>query len=170
MRTRYKPTTLPIGSISSGTMREVDLIPSYLDAADSIRLTAAERKQVQGIRKEFDGLPLDDADWTDEQQEQVGYMLEELSDILSSHTPDFCYFGSHPGDGADYGVWPVLDEDMEDNGVFRSSFNPGDSGAGEERQRAFEAGASHWLHVNDHGNATLYRRAGNRWIEVWSIV
>jgi hypothetical protein len=29
---------------------------------------------------------------------------------------------------------------------------------------------THWLHANDHGNATLYRRAGRRWIEVWAVV
>jgi hypothetical protein len=26
------------------------------------------------------------------------------------------------------------------------------------------------MSVTDHGNVTLYRRSGRRWIEVWSVV
>lgn len=32
-------------------------------------------------------------------------VLEEVTDKLNEHAPEGWYFGSHPGDGSDFGFW-----------------------------------------------------------------
>src|SRR5690606_2062861 len=48
-----RSTTLPLGVISEGTLRPEDLIPAYLDALDGIRLTKAERGNLNRVRGEW---------------------------------------------------------------------------------------------------------------------
>jgi len=151
-------------------MRPEDLIPAFLDAAEELRLSREDRKVVRLLRAELAYLeahppaidPFDD----------MGDRLSDLFDLLDRYTPDYCYFGAHPGDGADYGVWIVEDllQDTRQGGydgcVFRADTPPYPVGALADLPFDY----SHWLHVNDHGNCTLYRRAGRRWVECWSVV
>jgi hypothetical protein len=45
----------------------------------------------------------EDHAWWD--SDDVMYLLEDLFDALNDHAPIGCYFGSHPGDGSDFGYW-----------------------------------------------------------------
>ena len=96
------------GSVSCGTMREEDLIPcfeSVLDGADV---------DYSGNRPECVDALLEGEELTDKEREEVGYYLNEtLFDLMNDIAPPNCYFGSHPGDGCDYGFWRE-DEDTED--------------------------------------------------------
>lgn len=163
---RRKPTTLSIGTISEGTLRPEDLIPAYLSALDGLRLTKAERATVREIRRKElgDGTPTNDSQMGD--SDELGYDVDELTQILESHVPDYCYFGTTEGDGACFGVW------VDHDSVASEVQSYGHRGLYSTQEEVLQAhpDSSHVMEVNDHGNATLYRRAGNRWIEVWSVV
>ena len=161
-----KKTVLELGSYSSGTMREEDLIPTFLFACRGLRMSRADRKTVTEIRRSEAK-----ADYY-ENELLASEDLQTLFDILNNYTPNYCYFGAHPGDGADYGVWVVedlLDDTRQgsyDGMVFRG--NREDCPRTMRDTNRFD----YCLEVNDHSNATLYRRVGkrNQWREVWSIV
>lgn len=85
------PTPQP-GSVSHGTLRPEDLIPTFLQYVEEFAP---------------DQIP-ENAFFTD--TEDDNWLLEELFCILEGISPPGHYFGSHPGDGADYGWWPFDEE------------------------------------------------------------
>lgn len=170
MRRRSKPTTLPIGSISSGTLRMEDLIPALVGALEGLRLTREERKTLADVRRASEhadrviSSEAEGEDCVDYWQNDAADDYDALTQIADAHCPDYCYFGSTAGDGAEIGVWPSWDglRDAEHDRTLTRV-----DGA---LPIPFSRHITHALQVNDHGNATLYRRAGRRWLEVWSIV
>lgn len=149
-----KPTTLGFGSVSSGTMRAQDLIPSFLSEAEALHLSAAERKEVRAIRARAD------ADGYYDNEDPDGD-LESLFDVLGNHCPDYAYFGAHPGDGSDYGVWlsDEWQERMREDDVLDIS--------NAEVPTGYTGLA---LSVSDHGNPTLYRVVRGKQTILWSLV
>jgi hypothetical protein len=155
------------GSVSHGTTRPEDLIPTFLDVLDDLRLTRADRNKVRKLRSEWNACTDDEfckvhksADGV-ECGDQIGYLLnEELFDLLNAYAPPYFYFGAHESDGADYGFWlseDSLSEDERDGQVWR---DPDDG-------TRMPAEASYRLVVSDHGNMTLYTRRDR---EVWGLV
>jgi hypothetical protein len=141
-------------------MRECDLIPAFLDVADSLRLSKADRATVRDIAKRLNADNYYDSDDSADD-------CSDLFDLLGNYCPAYTYFGAHEGDGADYGVW-VSFESLEDdarNGGSIYKIN-----AGEDFPKPNTTIADYLMVVTDHGNVTLYRKAGNRWIEEWSCV
>lgn len=174
-RTRTKPTVLPLGTISEGTLRPEDLIPAYLDAIADIRVTRRERCIADGIRLETRFPTFYEPDGDTGSHDNLDHAIERLTEILESHVPDYCYFGTLEGDGACFGVWvsdEVLTPGARVDDLIRSEYSPSQwrEMCGRPGQPAEDHGCTYYLQVNDHGNATLYRRAGNRWVEVWSVV
>jgi hypothetical protein len=147
-----------IGSVSSGTMRKRDLISTFLLEAKFLRLTKDERKEVRHIDRRFThaSINTDDAYWQDEISD---FDLEELFSVLNAHSLPYFSFGSHEGDGADYGWWlpSSFDEDFDGLRVSDTSEVP----------RGYTGEV---LHVNDHGNITLYSYSRGRSREVWGVV
>jgi hypothetical protein len=96
-----------IGSVISATLREQDLIPAFegvLDIAD------VEYDRPASVDK----LLLSQA-LTDEEMEEVGFYLNEtLFDLLNEIAPEGTFFGSHPGDGTDFGFWENEEDDDEE--------------------------------------------------------
>jgi hypothetical protein len=82
------------GSISSGTMRPEDLIPTFADTLKELDTDGA----YSDLIKEVGTLTKYDTDEAD-------FILSDLFDALDALAPAGCYFGAHPGDGADYGFW-----------------------------------------------------------------
>ena len=93
-----------VGSVISGTMRPADLIPAFFDVLHAYDPEAADR--VAQDWAEFLGEDVDPNIWQQD-SEATDWLLEALFDTLDVIAPAGYYFGSHPGDGSDYGVWPV---------------------------------------------------------------
>lgn len=178
-----KPTTLELGTISHGTMRVQDTMPALLSALDGIRLSAKDRRTCDDVQQCLDEwIAADDKATDSDNPADADYLMlaahishlememnETLIPLAQEYVPDYCGIGSHPGDGSDLGVW-VCDELLDDTTqgsydgyCFRSTESPWPS-------PGLSLDHSHWLQINDHGNATLYRRSGSRWTECWSIV
>lgn len=98
------------GTISHGTMRYVDLIPTfveYLRAYDATHdvLTDDENERIIRAVSNYDN----DLDLMERHGGSVTYLLDALFDAMNDLAPDGYYFGAHPGDGSDYGFWAVDD-------------------------------------------------------------
>ena len=142
-----------IGSVSHGTMREEDLIPSFIWELEQMKpLHRDHRANLKEIRANMETEGYFDS-------EDAGYDLESLFNMLEAYALPYFYFGSHPGDGSDYGFW--LSEGFEDEfeGLKVSDLS--------EVPTSFTGEV---LLVNDHGNMSLYAYSRGRGREIWAIV
>jgi hypothetical protein len=153
MSSQYKNFKRNLGTVSHGTMREEDLIPTFIEEFNrqSPRLrshrTTVSRINKASQRKGYFN--------TDEPIED----LNILFDILDHYTLPGFYFGSHPGDGSDYGYWLIDSFQEEFDGLEVSDLSEVPTGYSGEV-----------LHVNDHGNMSLYYYSRGKGTEVWGIV
>lgn len=89
-----------VGTVISCTMRPEDLIPAFFGELRQLAPQKAnEIYRGHGCIDANDGYDSEEADW----------LLSDLFDALDECSPEGCYFGAHPGDGCDYGFWPVED-------------------------------------------------------------
>ena len=79
-------------TISHGTMRPEDLIPKFLEVLEELN------PEISESAKRWNELAI---------QEVQSQFLSELFDLLNEEAPEGFYFGSHPGDGSDYGFWQM---------------------------------------------------------------
>ena len=97
------------GTVIHGTMRVQDLIPAFLDTLAEVWPEAYAGYMVCP----FGPVPAyvedegDDSEWWD--GDDAKGLLDSLFDQLNEAAPDGYYFGSHPGDGSDYGFWAFED-------------------------------------------------------------
>jgi hypothetical protein len=151
-------TKVQIGTVSHGTMLEEDLIPRFADLLEEL---APDSKLIQEARD----LPWDEENdcYAQDDDGTPGEVLHELFDALGNHAPDYCYLGANEGDGSDYGFWvswESLEEAMFDGDVVKVA----------DLSDVTEGYTGMVLHVNDHGNSTLYSVDKGQLSEVWSIV
>lgn len=144
-----KTTKTPtIGTVISGTMNPKDLIPAFLRGLDHFGsahlpdlndspLCALLDRNFQWIEEESSDL---DAIEKYLSGKDCQWDLEALFDALDDLAPEYSYFGTHEGDGSDYGFWPDF-ECIERELPTASGVEEG-----------------YWYDVNDHGNTTLYER------------
>lgn len=136
--TRHHYTPAP-GSISHGTLRTEDLLNEFCSVLDAIlvdRRHADHRALLQ------------EAEAADPESGHAADLVDELQDALDHWAPEYCRFGAHEGDGADFGFWPVM-EQIEELPQF-DNYDPPSDFVGDFRV------------VTDHGNVTVRRRFGNR--------
>jgi hypothetical protein len=107
-------TVAEAGSISTGTMNVNDLVPTFLSELDVLRERRSLGPDANPLKHGREDIWLgeierrvathgDDYNTTD----ASAYDLEELFDLLEEFAPAGHYFGSHEGDGADFGFWPL---------------------------------------------------------------
>ncbi len=102
-----------IGTISHGTMRNEDLIPTFMAEIERLDLEQAKKIRENEENKDiFDWLE------NEEKTEEPEYasdpmawirlriFVNDLFDVLNEYAPEYCYFGATEGDGSDYGFWP----------------------------------------------------------------
>tara|TARA_R100000655_G_scaffold80270_1_gene119691 strand:- start:5681 stop:5983 length:303 start_codon:yes stop_codon:yes gene_type:complete len=93
-------------TISHGTMRSEDLIPKFLEVLEELNPKVAESAK---SRFEIDVVRLQQ--WNElAVQETQSQFLSELFDLLDQEAPEGFYFGSHIGNGSDYGFWQLEEE------------------------------------------------------------
>ena len=114
--------TPTIGTVIHGTMNPRDLIPAFIQEINALG----------GSMPSFADSPINDlmdadCSWLEAkadaveaylESEEAYWDLEELFGALDEMSPEFAYFGAHPGDGSDYGFWPFDDEWEEDFRLF----------------------------------------------------
>ena len=154
MRTNYKKN---IGTVSCATMRTQDLIPAFVDELRSMRpLHRSHRAELREIeaRMAQDG-------YFDSEDADID-LNEFLFDVLNEYAMPYFYFGSHPGDGCDYGYWlsEEWEEQLEENGGMKVADLA-------EVPKGFTGDVAQ---VSDHGNLTMYRYSRGRARELWAIV
>lgn len=97
--------------VSEGTLNPRDLIPRFLAVARHLAEEAAAgdiEAKLSEIHRRIEGLDADAEYWD---SEEAGWDLERLFDALDNLAPEGHYFGSHEGDGACFGFWPIDDDD-----------------------------------------------------------
>jgi hypothetical protein len=117
-----KNRTYVFGTISHGTMRDVDLLDSFSNALEYL---AKKNKEIDYITicvdaRRYKDFLIEHEDklykphhkkLRDSIFETVSYIInEDLFNALSEFAPPNHYFGPHPGNGSDYGFW--LSEDL----------------------------------------------------------
>lgn len=112
-RQGVRPNPEP-GTVSHGTLRPEDLIPTFLDALDdAIEESTFEPgadaphrvARVGSLQSALGSLErrMDEPGYYD--SEAVEWDLEWLFEQLNEFAPAGHYFGAHPGDGSDFGFW-----------------------------------------------------------------
>ena len=154
-----KPATL--GSISQGTLGTEDLLSAFISELEwqvSRNGDYFSRPENFGDRDKLANLIGDaqdcfaeeDGNEIDESKEDEASELvnETLMDALNSFAGPYCYFGSHEGDGSDFGYWPSMSE-IEELPTYEST------------DAATEAGEENdYKVVSDHGNVEIYSASG----------
>jgi hypothetical protein len=105
------------GTIIHGTMRAEDLIPAFIavlpagDARSGFQETWALLARGYVYNGAY-GYVFRGEDSPDAAMER-DLLLDQLFNALDELAAEGYYFGSHPGDGSDYGFWP--EEQLDDN-------------------------------------------------------
>jgi len=169
-----KHKKVEIGSVSSGTLREEDLISAFYNELEYYRPGTAKKIR-KDYKKIFDFLDsqdypdFNDYPYTEEYSENdlnddYHYCIEELINELDALSPPYFYFGTNEADLADFGWWfldlyEILDWNR-DNTISVSDLN--------DIPKDFVGDV---FEVNDHGNVSLYHRGKNHHLySIWSIV
>ncbi len=83
-------------TISHGTLRFQDLIPVFCRTVELLGHTPVAIAPLEALANP-------DADWW--YSDDAVEVHVALFDQLNGLAPDGYYFGSHPGDGSDFGFW-----------------------------------------------------------------
>ena len=153
-----------IGSISTGTLRTEDLLEEFAWELHRLDNDSTLPEDVEKLRSSShdmeegndgfgerclncdeleDDLGLLCYEAREGIREQASYLVQELSAALNAYAPIFCYFGSHPGDGADFGFWPDVDALEEEIRYAEDT---------EDADTKYLPDANVLVQISDHGN------------------
>lgn len=140
------------------------IIDRGCDSADTLNMDTIEYAESCGFRNDWrEELPLtDDGNDFNEDHEDYSQILSEIADEAID------WLNNH-------NVVPYSHYVFEDNSLF---LMPDVDGAREDVEFVSSRNEEYppddyegeWLHVNDHGNVTLYVRVGGEDREIWAMV
>jgi hypothetical protein len=151
-----------IGSVSHGTMRSEDLIDSFIyELQQQKPLSRRHRKLIREIQKRIKASARLERQGAESyyHTEDASEDVDSLFDALDCYAPTGFYFGAHPGDSSDYGFW-LSENFVEDFDGLRVS----------DLAEIPTGYCGEVLHVNDHGNVSLYAKSRSSLRELWAIV
>lgn len=92
-------------TVIHATLRPQDLIPAFLNVLKD----TPEYEQLVANNAVFPSYAQedDDSEWWN--SEDCAILNEELFNVLNQYAPEGYYFGSHQGDGSDFGYWKEED-------------------------------------------------------------
>ena len=128
-----------IGSISHGTLRPEDLFESFLECA----LRLADEKQADDPTLLERVKDIESYGFVDDES---GEIISALEDILNEMALPYTYFGTHEGDGSDFGFWPSFEsiDELTKYDDFPDTLPADDD----------------FVMVNCHGNVSVYGADG----------
>lgn len=111
-------TQIQLGSLIHATLRSEDLLPAFLHALEDYKHPKAGAFNSELIEFGFGysqcgacGTGNRD-EWPEGFDDDIASeIIADMMDALNDLAPDGYYFGSHEGDGSDFGFWP-LDESL----------------------------------------------------------
>jgi len=143
-------TRVQIGSISTGTLSDLDLLDSFADELERLDDQSTLVKQARALMYEFSQASAHSPQLETEATE----LVNEFMDAFSEHAPPHVYFGTLEGDGADFGFWPTGEPfelcDLVDTPTGW-----------------FDNDCLVYVEINDHGNVTVLDINHK---EIWSAV
>lgn len=93
-------------TVIEGTFRPEDLLPVFLDVLKNTPECTELNKLIPTYAWEDD-----DAEYW-ESDECMLLINEDVFDILNQYAPEGYFFGSHPGNGSDFGFWKNEEEEF----------------------------------------------------------
>ena len=135
-------TQFQIGSISTGTLRPEDLLPAFVSALESL--------SPMGTNHPYLGDAYQILEQGTDDESETKELLSDIEHELGNLCPPFVYFGTLPGDGADFGFWPDMDRLNEALRWERDHY-PSDSVPDE--LTLDDDGVI--VQISDHGNVTV---------------
>lgn len=106
---------MKVGTVIHGTLRSEDLFESFIneiESKDSLYIDDQTKNLLGEARRELT-LVKDDISENDSE------IIEDLIDKINSFVPEGYYFGTLPGDGSDFGYWPLYDFENVKIEMFR---------------------------------------------------
>lgn len=158
----------PIGTVSHDTLRLEDLIPTFMEVLDELNEQRSLHATREAFKDEYQRLTnfLGDIERRLRlpgyyNSEASSFDLNELMAELNVFSPLCAYFGTHPGDGEDFGFWPIIEDPHDDVIRICDSSNIKEPGI--------------YYQISDHGNvtcliATIDIDGNHVFYEAWSIV
>lgn len=94
-------------SVSHGTLREQDLIPTFAKIIEEfIKLGGEPAENWDVLKEEIAALCSKDEEDPEWRSDNTSWVLnEDLFSALENIAPAGYYFGAHEGDGSDFGFW-----------------------------------------------------------------
>lgn len=103
--------TIETGTYSHGTLNPEHLADVAVQTLQSIQMDSGFEldNPSNPLREKVDTLLWDFVE-IDVEHEHFWELWEEFTNLMDSLCPENHYFGSHPGDGSDIGVWEFDEE------------------------------------------------------------